>query len=171
MNEWVRKEVCCGVETSFNGFQVMVMAGEGTQRDGNSFPNLFPPWTHCFPTSGFHYDAQAGLELGIFLPQPPWCWDYTSTEEWEPLPVFLSSFIFVSVPQMSDTVEFVCTLGSSGTLPLTTQLLAFVSPLQGVSSDLISGHSTRRLFQLFEHLTLPPIHVGSREVASSTFRK
>jgi hypothetical protein len=25
---------------------------------------------------GFHYVAQAGLKLSIFLPQPPECWDY-----------------------------------------------------------------------------------------------
>lgn len=97
MNEWVRKEVCCGVETTCNGFHVMVMAGEGTQRGGNSSLNLSPPWTHCFPVAGFRYDAQAGLELGIVLPQPPRCWHYTSTEEWEPLPVLLSSFVVVSV--------------------------------------------------------------------------
>jgi hypothetical protein len=35
-----------------------------------------------FLMTGFHYVAQADLELVIFLPQPPECWDYRHTLPW-----------------------------------------------------------------------------------------
>jgi hypothetical protein len=41
-----------------------------------------------FLETGLHYVAYAGLELTIFLPQPPECWDYRCAPLYLPMAKF-----------------------------------------------------------------------------------
>lgn len=69
MNEWVRKEVCCGVETTCNGFQVMMMAGEGTRRGGTCLPQTFLlPGNIVFLRQGFNMILKLVLNLASSFP-------------------------------------------------------------------------------------------------------
>lgn len=128
--------------------QLAMAAGEGTWRGGNSLPQTFLlPGNIVFLRQGFAMMLRLVLNLGSSYLSLPGAGIILAPRSGSHC---LSSFpplsLSLSESQMSDTVEFVCTLGSSCSLPLTPQLFALVSPLQGFSSGLISGHSTRCLF-------------------------